>query len=312
MASPRRLVPALKHLSPRPLKTVLNTSPKTPGNNQRRAEGNRLLSPFNIDTPNRMEILRNGLPRKHRPVLGAGAFGTVYRALYKGDEVAAKVIPRKGNDHETINSEKHATVLRHANIVRILNIEQGNSLSLITMELCGTSLQDRLQDSALSREKRVSVWRDIAHALQFCHAHGVIHADVKPTNILMADDQAKLTDFGSSILLSEPHNSIKPRGTPGYAAPEVLRGDVPTFAADVYSLGIVAWQMLSRQVPFHGLHSHTVIYISAKGTRPNDEVLDDEFDGNYKELYRTMWSQIIADRPTLRKTIDTLDRLITS
>lgn len=102
------------------------------------------------------------------------------------------------------------------------------------------------------------------------------------------------------------------QGTPGYAAPEVLRGDVPTFAADVYSLGIVAWQMLSRQVPFHGLHSHTVIYISAKGTRPNDEVLDDEFDGNYKELYRTMWSQIIADRPTLRKTIDTLDRLITS
>lgn len=102
------------------------------------------------------------------------------------------------------------------------------------------------------------------------------------------------------------------QGTPGYTAPEVLRGGMPTFAADIYSLGIVAWQMLSRQVPFHGLHSHTIIYISAKGTRPNDEALDDEFDGKYKELYRTMWSQNIADRPTLRETVDRLDLLITS
>lgn len=80
------------------------------------------------------------------------------------------------------------------------------------MELCGTSLQDRLQESVLSREKRVSIWRDIARALQFCHNSAVIHADVKATNILMAaDDRAKLTDFGSSILIGEPHISIKPR-----------------------------------------------------------------------------------------------------
>lgn len=126
--------------------------------------------------------------------------------------MAAKVIPRKQNDDEVINSERHATILRHANIVKILNIEQGSSLSLITMELCGTSLQDRLQESALSKEERVSIWRDIASALQFCHNFGVIHADVKATNILMATNgQAKLTDFGSSILVDEPHVSIKPR-----------------------------------------------------------------------------------------------------
>lgn len=80
------------------------------------------------------------------------------------------------------------------------------------MELCGTSLQDRLQESVLSREKRVSIWRDIARALQFCHNSAVIHADVKATNILMAaDGRAKLTDFGSSILIGEPHDSINPR-----------------------------------------------------------------------------------------------------
>ncbi|XP_072744198.1 proto-oncogene serine/threonine-protein kinase mos isoform X2 [Anoplolepis gracilipes] len=312
MASPRRLIPTLKHLSPRSLENVSNiraSSPKTP-NVLKTVKNENLLSPFNIDTPNRIRLLRNGLPKKHHPVLGTGAFGTVYKALYKGDQVAAKIIQRKLNDNEVINSEKHAAALRHANIVKILNIEQGSSLSLITMELCGTSLQDRLQDSILLREKRVSIWRDIACALQFCHNFAVIHADVKATNILMtADDRAKLTDFGSSILIGEPHISTRPRGTPGYTAPEVLKGDVPTFAADVYSLGIVAWQMLSRKVPFHGLHSHTIIYISVKGTRPKSETLDDEFGGRYTELFKAAWSQNITDRPTLSEIINKLNLL---
>lgn len=131
---------------------------------------------------------------------------------FSGDQIAAKIIPRKQNDDEIINSERHATILRHANIVKILSIEQGSSLSLITMELCGTSLQDKLQESALSKEERVSIWKDIASALQFCHDSGVIHADVKATNILMAaNSQVKLTDFGSSILVDESHVSIRPR-----------------------------------------------------------------------------------------------------
>ncbi|EFN78666.1 serine/threonine-protein kinase mos isoform X2 [Harpegnathos saltator] len=310
MASPR-IVSTFKRLSPRSFDNVLDVSPKTPRNLARRPGNEKLLSPFNIDTPNRMKILKEGLPKKQYPVLGAGAFGTVYKAFYKGDQVAAKVIQHRQNDDELINSEKHAAILRHANIVKILNVEQGSSLSLITMELCGTSLQDKLQETVLPRQERVSIWRDIAHALRFCHNSGVIHADVKPTNILMAaDGRPKLTDFGSSLLLDELHISIKPRGTPGYAAPEMLRGNAPTFTADIYSLGIVAWQMLSRQVPFHGLHIHTIIYISAKGTRPNDEALDDEFNGGYKKLYRATWSQNAAERPKLGEIINRLDLLL--
>ncbi|KAL0112969.1 hypothetical protein PUN28_012309 [Cardiocondyla obscurior] len=313
MASPRRLVPAaLKLLSPRPLEsTLLNISPRTPNNFRGENVGDeRLLSPFSVDTPNRIKLLKDGLPQKRRSLLGVGAFGTVYKVSYKGNQVAAKVIPRKQNDDEVINSERHATNLRHSNIVKILSIEQGNSLSLITMELCSTSLQNKLQESALSKEERVSIWRDVASALQFCHDSGVIHADVKATNILMAaNGQAKLTDFGSSVLVDEQLVSISPRGTPGYTAPEVLRGNVPTFAADIYSLGIVAWQMLSREVPFHGLHIHTIIYISVKGTRPKDEGLDDEFAGRYKELFRAAWSHNLEDRPSLGEIIKRLDLL---
>lgn len=89
----------------------------------------------------------------------------------------------------------------------------------------------------------------------------------------------------------------------------MLRGNVPTFASDIYSLGIVAWQMLAREVPFHGLHIHTIIYISVKGTRPKDETLDDEFAGRYKELFRAAWSQNVTDRPSLDEIINRLDLL---
>lgn len=64
--------------------------------------------------------------------------------------------------------------------------------------------------------------------------------------------------------------------------------------------------MLSRKVPFHGLHVHTIIYISAKGARPDDEVLNDEYGGKYKELFRAAWSQNIADRPSMNEIIHRL------
>lgn len=105
-----------------------------------------------------------------------------------------------------LNCEKHATFLRHSNIVKVLMIEQGVSLSLITMELCGTTLQNYLDETAVTKNERISILKNIACALQFCHNAGIVHADVKPKNILMsADGQPKLTDFGSSVLMEEPN-----------------------------------------------------------------------------------------------------------
>lgn len=98
--------------------------------------------------------------------------------------------------------------------------------------------------------------------------------------------------------------------TPGYAAPEVLCGIIPSPAADIYSLGILAWQILSRKIPFEGLHVHTIIYLSVKGKRPSDEDLDDEFQGQYKSLYREMWSQKMTARPVASKVIYMLDILM--
>lgn len=126
--------------------------------------------------------------------------------LFVGIQVAAKILQKCKDNDVIINSEKHACLLRHANIINILNIEEGAALSLITMELCGNTLQDQLEKENLDRLKRIHMLRDIACALQFCHNAGVVHADVKPRNILIGKcGRPKLTDFGSSVLMNELH-----------------------------------------------------------------------------------------------------------
>ncbi|XP_034171063.1 proto-oncogene serine/threonine-protein kinase mos [Osmia lignaria lignaria] len=315
MASPQRLATKLYNISPRLLKNVEKRqflSPTTPARNtyKRNIENKDQLSPFNLDTPNRRKILQDGLPAKRGKVLGSGGFGTVYKAFYKGDQVAAKMMQTE-KCSSALSSEKHASFLKHSNIVKVLIVEQGVSLSLIAMELCGPTLQDRLDETALTKFERVSILRDVTSALQFCHNAGIVHADVKPKNILMsADGLSKLTDFGSSVSVGEPSEITEFHGTPGYTAPEVLKGNRPTPAADIYSLGIVAWQMISRKLPFAGLHSHTIIYISAKGSRPKDDDSDDEFNGVYKTLYRKMWSQNAIDRPTTNEIISKINTMI--
>lgn len=312
MASPQKFAATLRSISPRVLKNVERRtylSPISPIGEacKKGIENRNQLSPVNIDTPNRRKILRDGLPSKHGAFLGSGGFGTVYKASYKGDQVAAKVMQTE-KCSSVLNSEKHASFLRHSNIVKVLMIEQGASLSLITMELCGTTLQDHLDEMALTRNERIRILKDVTCALQFCHGAGIVHADVKPKNILMsADGKPKLTDFGSCVLIGEPSQVEQLHGTPGYVAPEVIKGSKPTPAADIYSLGVMAWQMLSRKLPYFGLHSHAILYLSAKGHRPENGELDDGFNGAYKSLYRKMWSQNAADRPATKEVINQID-----
>ncbi|XP_017875100.1 serine/threonine-protein kinase mos [Ceratina calcarata] len=307
MASPHKLVAKLRSLTPRILK---NPDGRTYLSPYKQTVGNR--NQFNIDTPNRRKILEDGLPNKHGTFLGSGGFGTVYKASYKGDEVAAKVM-RTEKCLNVLNREKRASFLKHTNIVRVLMIEQGAALSLITMELCGTTLQDQLDERVLNKHERLRVLRGVTCALDFCHSAGIVHADVKPKNILLSvDGQPKLTDFGSSVLIEESNEVKEYRGTPGYTAPEIIKGNSPTPGSDIYSLGIVAWQMISRKLPFAGLHSHTIIYLSAKGHRPEDESIEDEVNGIYKSLYRKMWAQDVNERPSTNEIINRIDVLLDS
>lgn len=94
-------------------------------------------------------------------------------------------------------------------------------------------------------------------------------------------------------------------------APEVVKGSTPTFASDVYSLGVLAWQMLSRKTPFANFHAHTILYLTGIGETPPDNYLSDDCNGRYKELYRKMLAMQIDARPSLNHIISTLKEILT-
>lgn len=125
----------------------------------------------------------------------------------KGSEVAAKIVKRRRNSDASIRAERNAASLAHSNIIRIFGVEEGQIWSLVTMELCGTSLQDKLDETGLDRTERINTWLALSRALEFCHNAGIVHADVKPKNVLIAvDGQPKLADFGSSIVVGEEYS----------------------------------------------------------------------------------------------------------
>lgn len=107
----------------------------------------------------------------------------------------------------------------------------------------------------------------IVSGLRHCHQHLIVHGDVKPANVIVSPlGICKLGDFGHSIDLRKldetksTHPPVDIVGTAAYAAPEVLRGSCPTPSSDMYSFGILLWQVETREIPFAGEHPHVIIY----------------------------------------------------
>ncbi|KAL7299343.1 hypothetical protein TKK_0007916 [Trichogramma kaykai] len=317
MASSRPAISIVKCLSPRKLTNVTNIERLNPHINQQnkltvqRVIQNSLGSLHSkIDSPYKKKIITEGITDKNWIVLGNGGFGTVYKVYYKGEAVAAKVIKKNQQKNLIKIMEKEVAYLRHSNIVKILKVDEGPALTLITMELCGNSLQEVLQKNSISIQQKIHIWKSISKALIYCHKMHVIHADVKPKNVLMGQDKKpKLADFGSAVFTNDPYPLNFFHGTPGYAAPEVVQNKALTPSSDIYSLGVLAWQMLSRKSPFEGLHKHTILYLTGKGITPPDKDLADGCNGKYKDLYRKCWNEIPEDRPNLLIIMNQLNQL---
>ncbi len=165
-----------------------------------------------------------------------------------------------------------AASLQHPNIVPVLAAGEVGELPYFIMPFVeGESLRARLKRGPLSVRETVSVMRDVARALSTAHENGIVHRDIKPDNVMLAGGVAMVTDFGvakavAAARRSAPRDDVaaasKPRtltgagmaiGTPAYMAPEQAAGEVNTdHRADLYSLGILGYEMLTGTRPFHG------------------------------------------------------------
>ena len=195
--------------------------------------------------------------------IGSGGMGTVYRArdTRLDREVALKFLPPRLHAHrdatERLLAEaRAAAALQHPNVCVVHDIgETDAGRPFIAMALCeGETLRDRLRRGPLALDEAVAVAAQVARGLAAAHARGIVHRDVKPANIMLADDGAvKLLDFGvAEVADSRSTGRRVAGGTISYMSPEQLRCDVVDHRTDLWSLGIVLYEMLTGTRPFRG------------------------------------------------------------
>ena len=193
--------------------------------------------------------------------LGEGATAKVYEALHPGlnRTVAVKMLGHhlvydKGFKDRFMEEARTIAGLSHPNIVQVFDTEQAYATLFIVMEKVeGTDLQEVLEaEGALPASEVIPILRQLAAALAFAHKRGIVHRDVKPANAAIDDDgSVKLMDFGIARRYTrdtEKRNIVE--GTPRYLAPEAIVGNPVDGRADIYSLGVMAWEMLVGSPPF--------------------------------------------------------------
>ena len=203
--------------------------------------------------------------------LARGGMGIVYVAteIQLRRRVAIKVLPPAltfghGAIERFRREARTAAALDHPNIIPIHRVSAGGELLWYSMKLLeGRSLDALLKErKQLAFEETLAMLEQVADALDYAHQHGVIHRDIKPGNILLDDrGRVTVTDFGIAKEIQETSLSASGHllGTPDYMSPEQFLGTEVTGAADQYSLGVVAYQCLGRQVPFDAATAYELL-----------------------------------------------------
>src|SRR5579883_370945 len=208
--------------------------------------------------------------------LGRGAMGVVYKAVDPviGRTVAVKTIRLSEEGTGLSRPEllsrfqteaRAAGLLTHPNIVVVYDAGEEDGLYYITMELVeGKSLQAMLDArQAFPLPRVLRILEQTCSALQFAHERNVVHRDVKPANLMLtADDTVKVTDFGTAKILQfgTVQQTAHVMGTPSYMSPEQVKGRAVDGRSDIFSLGVMLYEMVTGEKPFPGQNITTVIY----------------------------------------------------
>ncbi len=239
---------------------------------------------------------------------GSGGMAVIYKAIDQalGRTVAVKILrPSLTNDPAFLarfrNEARSVANLAHPNIVTVHDVGSDGPTHYIVMEFIeGQDLKRIIKgDGGLPIERALNLAIQICAGIGFAHRAGLVHADVKPQNILVTrEDVVKVTDFGIAQALSDAQPGERQAvvwGSPHYFAPEQAKGEKPSPAADVYSIGIVMFEMLTGRLPYSGANQQELALAHIRERIPMVTEFNPTVpDSLAKIVYKTMSKDPVA------------------
>jgi serine/threonine protein kinase len=257
---------------------------------------------------------------------GSGGMAVIYKAQDQalGRVVAVKILrPSLTNDPAFLtrfrNEARAVANLSHPNIVTVHDVGNDGPTHYIVMEFVeGQDLKKIIREKgALPVERALNLSIQICAGVGFAHRAGLVHADVKPQNILVTnDDIVKVTDFGIAQALGDTQPGVVPGerqavvwGSPHYFAPEQARGEKPTPASDVYAIGVLMFEMLTGRLPYTGTNQQELALAHIRDRVP----LVSEFNPAVPESLTQIVYKVMSKEPAARyRMADQLGRILIS
>ena len=233
-----------------------------------------------------------------REIIGVGGMAYVYRAYDTIDDriVAVKILKDEFLHNEEFsrrfkNESKAIAILSHKNIVRVIDVSFTDSLQYIVMEyIDGITLKEYIE------QQKVLQWKEVVHfivqilqALQHAHDKGIVHQDVKPQNImLLSDGTIKVTDFGiarfSRAATQQSEQGDKAIGSVHYISPEQARAEITDEKSDIYSLGVMMYEMLTGKLPFESDNAVSVAIMQMQSVAQRPTAINPEIPEGLEEI----------------------------
>ena len=279
-----------------------------------------------------MEIDDRSIKWIEKAPFAHGSFGDVFRVKYEGNIIVAKKIclrdvPDKALDATKKEYRKEVALmaeLRSQSIVQILGALTRPTELIILMEYCeGGTLRQKLNNlddgsdaGTWGGTEQASMLLDICFGMKYLHDKKVIHQDLKSLNILIDErGRGKVADFGNSKSNNlNSQNSARGEsgvGTYAWCAPEVIKGEKASLKSDLYSFGIIVWEILTKQIPWEGMEVMQIVFATASENRRPELTQEQEETANetLKNIMRDSWQVDAMKRPHFDDLVEILDEL---
>ncbi len=254
-------------------------------------------------------------------LIGSGGMADVYQATDVVDQkvVAVKILKKEFAENEEFlrrfrNESKAIAVLSHPNIVKIYDVGFSEKLQFIVMEyIDGITLKDYMESQGtLNWKDSIHFITQILRALHHAHEHGIVHRDIKPQNIMVfSDGTIKVMDFGIAKFAREEGKTSTDQaiGSVHYISPEQARGDVTDEKSDLYSVGVVLYEMLTGKKPFDGDNAVSIALMHMQAEIPAPRSMNSAIPSGLEEIILHAMEKNPKDRyPSARAMLQDIEK----